>query len=55
MTITNQYENILRVKLTKAKIVAWEYLGERNVSTVRVLGLGGLFINTPTPRLPVIT
>jgi PilZ domain len=38
-----------RVSLPKAKLVAWEHLGERSVSTVRVLGLGGLFICTPHP------
>lgn len=48
--ITNRkVRKYTRVKLTKAKIVAWEHLGERNVSTVRVLGLGGLFISTPVP------
>jgi len=38
-----------RVNLPKGKLVAWEHLGERSVSTVRVLGLGGLFICTPQP------
>ncbi|HET6143601.1 MAG TPA: PilZ domain-containing protein [Candidatus Acidoferrales bacterium] len=49
MTTTAKVRKYTRIKLAKAKIVAWEHLGERNVSTVRVLGLGGLFINTPAP------
>jgi hypothetical protein len=49
MTTTNKVRKYARVKLTRAKIVAWEHLGVRNVSTVRVLGLGGLFICTSAP------
>ena len=29
--------------------MAWEYAGERKVSPISVLGLGGLFISTPDP------
>jgi hypothetical protein len=32
--------------------VAWEYTGERKVSPISVLGLGGLFISTPDPPPP---
>jgi len=49
MTTTNKVRKYARVKLEKTKIVAWEHLGARTVSTVRVLGLGGLFISTPVP------
>jgi hypothetical protein len=49
MTTNVKVRKYTRVKLAKGKLVAWEHLGERNVSTVRVLGLGGLFISTPTP------
>ena len=49
MTTNTKIRRYARVRLTKAKIVAWEYLGERTISTVHVLGLGGLFINTPAP------
>jgi hypothetical protein len=38
-----------RVSLPKGTPVAWEHSGKRNVSTVGVLALGGLFIATPTP------
>jgi hypothetical protein len=38
-----------RVLLPKGTPVAWEHSGERNVSTVSVLALGGLFISTAEP------
>jgi PilZ domain-containing protein len=38
-----------RVFLPKGTLVAWEYSGRRNVSSIRVLALGGLFISTPEP------
>jgi hypothetical protein len=49
MNTSSTVRKYARVKLTKAKIVAWEHLGVRNVSTVQVLGLGGLFIRTSAP------
>ena len=39
----------VRVRLPRGMLVAWEHLGERKVSTLSVLGLGGLFISTPEP------
>jgi hypothetical protein len=48
-TTTSNVRKYTRIQLKKAKIVAWEHLGTRKVSTVRVLGLGGLFISTPVP------
>lgn len=39
----------VRVRLSRGTLVAWEHLGERKVSPVSVLGLGGLFISTPEP------
>lgn len=38
-----------RVNLPRPKLVAWEHFGERQVSTVKVMGLGGLFICTASP------
>jgi PilZ domain-containing protein len=38
-----------RVTLPKGAVVAWEHAGKRNVSSVSVLALGGLFISTPEP------
>jgi hypothetical protein len=49
MSSDNKVRKYTRVSLPKAKLVAWEHSGERCVSTVRVLGLGGLFISTPIP------
>ena len=49
MATTSTVRKYSRVRLPKAKIVAWEHLGVRNVSTVRVMGLGGLFISTSAP------
>lgn len=49
MSSDNKVRRYVRVKLPKGKLVAWEHQGERNVSMVEVLGLGGLFICTPHP------
>ncbi len=38
-----------RVGLPKGMLIAWEHGGERVVSRVGTLGLGGLFIFTPEP------
>ncbi|MBI3670220.1 MAG: PilZ domain-containing protein [Acidobacteria bacterium] len=38
-----------RVGLPKGMLVAWQSGGERVVSRVSTLGLGGLFISTPEP------
>ena len=38
-----------RVPLPKGARIAWEHAGKRNVSSVGVLALGGLFISTPDP------
>ena len=38
-----------RVKLPKGMLIAWEHAGIRNVSSVSVLAMGGLFISTPAP------
>jgi hypothetical protein len=37
------------VKLPKGMLVAWQHSGGRSVSRVGTLGLGGLFIATPSP------
>jgi hypothetical protein len=49
MSSDKKLRRYTRVTLPKGKLVAWEHSGERHVSTVRVLGLGGLFICTPAP------
>jgi hypothetical protein len=38
-----------RIELPKGMLVAWEHSGIREVSRVRVLALGGLFISTVRP------
>ena len=38
-----------RVGLPKGILVAWQSSGERVVSRVSTVGLGGLFISTPAP------
>lgn len=38
-----------RIGLPKGMLVAWQSSGERVVSRVATLGLGGLFIKTPKP------
>jgi len=49
MPTETQVRRYVRIKLPKGKLVAWEYGGSRQVSTIRVLALGGLFISTPNP------
>jgi hypothetical protein len=39
----------LRVALPKGMLVAWQHIGQRPVSRVATLRLGGLFIATPDP------
>jgi hypothetical protein len=39
----------LRVALPKGMLVAWQHSGQRFVSRVATLGLGGLFIATHNP------
>ena len=45
-----------RVSLPKGMLIAWQSSGERNVSRIATLGLGGLFIYTedPPPRGEII-
>ena len=38
-----------RVALPKGMLVAWQHSGERAVSRIATLGLGGLFIAAPDP------
>ena len=38
-----------RIGLPRGMFIAWQGPGERLVSRVATLGLGGLFINTPDP------
>lgn len=38
-----------RIQLPKGMLVAWETNGKRIISRVSTLGLGGLFISTPSP------
>ena len=38
-----------RIRLPKGMWIAWQSSGQRKVSRVATLGLGGLFITTPTP------
>jgi len=49
MSTTGQIRKYVRVRLPRGTMVAWEHLGERNVSAISVMGLGGLFISTPEP------
>ena len=49
MPATKKARRYVRVELPKGMLVAWEHSGGRNVSRVRVLALGGLFISTPEP------
>ncbi len=41
--------NYVRVPLQRGTLVSWERMGERKVSSLSVLGLGGLFISTSEP------
>jgi hypothetical protein len=49
MSSSKKLRKYERVPLPKGALVAWEHLGERKVSKVTVLALGGLFISTPEP------
>jgi|SRR5271165_591329 len=49
MSRYQQIRKYARVRLQRGVLVAWEHLGERKVSSLSVLGLGGLFISTPQP------
>ncbi len=46
---TSKPRRYARVGLPKGMLVAWQSAGERIVSRVTTLGLGGLFILTPEP------
>src|SRR5450631_472886 len=39
----------IRIPLPKGIMVAWEYSGKRQISTISVLALGGLFVATSDP------
>ena len=49
MLPSRKNRNYVRVRVPKGTLVAWEYAGERKVSYVSVIGLGGLFVSTPQP------
>lgn len=49
MTTNAKNRRYGRVGLPKGMLVAWQCGGERVVSRVGTLGLGGLFISTPQP------
>ena len=49
MTSDKKVRRYARVALPKQAKVAWEHAGNRRVSSVSVLALGGLFISTPEP------
>ena len=49
MPIDKKARKYIRVSLPKGTLVAWEHMGERSVSMVKILGLGGLFLLTPSP------
>ena len=49
MTTQKKTRRYRRVELPKGMLVAWEHEGNRRVSRVTVLALGGLFISTPEP------
>src|SRR5690242_20563182 len=49
MTSSQKVRRYARIRLPKGTLVAWEHEGERKVSTVSVLAVGGLFISTPEP------
>jgi hypothetical protein len=49
MATATQTRRYLRVGLPKGMLIAWQSSGERVVSRVSTLGLGGLFISTPDP------
>ena len=49
MSTQEKTRRYTRVGLPKGIMVAWEHSGDRKVSRVSVLALGGLFITTPKP------
>jgi PilZ domain-containing protein len=49
MPPSQKNRNYIRVRVPKGTMVAWEHAGERKVSYVSVMGLGGLFVSTPQP------
>jgi hypothetical protein len=49
MSSSQKVRRYPRVPLPRGTLVAWEHLGIREVSSVRSLALGGLFISTPEP------
>ncbi len=49
MSRATKVRRYARVGLPKGMLVAWRSGGERIVSRVSTLGLGGLFISTPEP------
>jgi len=49
MATATQTRRYLRVGLPKGMLIAWQSSGERVVSRVSTLGLGGLFISTSDP------
>lgn len=49
MLLTQKSRKYPRVRIPKGTPVAWEHSGKRQVSSVSVLALGGLFISTPQP------
>ena len=49
MLTASQNRRYPRIHLPKGMLVAWQASGERVVSRIGTLGLGGLFIRTPEP------
>jgi len=49
MSTNKKVRRYARVRLPKGALVAWEHEGQRQVSQVTVMALGGLFISTPEP------
>ncbi len=49
MTTAVRARRYPRVGLPKGMLIAWQSSGERVVSRVSTLGMGGLFILTPAP------
>lgn len=49
MAPTEKERRYPRVGLPRGMCIAWQGPGERIVSRVGTLGLGGLFVNTPNP------
>jgi hypothetical protein len=49
MPATKKQRRYPRVGLPKGVLVAWQAGGDRIVSKIETMGLGGLFIQTPEP------